>query len=113
MVIIQIQVGKNIVEDVLLYGGANVNIIIKNLRKKLGLPKPRPILTHSQLLEGLKCDSQTDNCRRVRSQGTLPSSQHFGRVDKHVGALGWDYEKLTSFSHSHGPAQNQHKVVNA
>jgi hypothetical protein len=43
MAIIQIQVGKNIVENVLLNGGASVNIIIKNLRTKLGLPKPRPI----------------------------------------------------------------------
>jgi len=57
MAIIQIQVGKNIVEDVLLDGGASVNKIIKNLRTKLGLPKPRPILTHSQLFEGLKCES--------------------------------------------------------
>jgi hypothetical protein len=32
--IIQIQVGKNIVEDVLLDGRASVNIIIENLRKK-------------------------------------------------------------------------------
>jgi hypothetical protein len=38
MVIIQVQVGKNIIEDVLLDGGANVNIIIKNLRTKLSLP---------------------------------------------------------------------------
>jgi hypothetical protein len=42
MVIIQVQVGKNIVEDFLLDGGINVNIIIKNLITKLGLPKPRP-----------------------------------------------------------------------
>jgi hypothetical protein len=41
MVIIQIQVGNNIVKDVLLDGRANVNIIIENLRTKLGLPKPR------------------------------------------------------------------------
>jgi hypothetical protein len=31
MAFIQIQVGKNIVDDVLLDGGASVNIIIKNL----------------------------------------------------------------------------------
>jgi len=41
MVIIQIQVGKNIVEDVLIDGGANVNIIMENLKTKLSLPKPR------------------------------------------------------------------------
>jgi hypothetical protein len=33
MVVIQIQVGNNTVEDVLLDGGANVNIIIKNLKQ--------------------------------------------------------------------------------
>jgi hypothetical protein len=42
MAIIQVQVGKNIVEDVLLNGGTSVNIIRKNLRTNLGLPKPRP-----------------------------------------------------------------------
>jgi hypothetical protein len=41
MVVIQIQVGKNIVEDVLLDGGTNVNIITKNLITKLNLPNPR------------------------------------------------------------------------
>jgi hypothetical protein len=46
MVIIQIQVGKNIVEDFLLDGGATVNIIIKNFITKLGLPKPRPAPYH-------------------------------------------------------------------
>jgi hypothetical protein len=42
MTIIQVQVGKNIVEDFLLNRGASVSILIKNLRTKLGLPKPRP-----------------------------------------------------------------------
>jgi hypothetical protein len=44
MVVILMHVGKNIVEDVLLDGGLGVNIIIKNLRNKLGLPilKPTP-----------------------------------------------------------------------
>jgi hypothetical protein len=41
MAIIQIQVGENIVEDVLIDGGASVNIIIKNLITKLGLPTTR------------------------------------------------------------------------
>jgi hypothetical protein len=41
MVIIQVQVGKNIVEVVLIDGGASVNIIMENLKTKLGLPKPR------------------------------------------------------------------------
>ncbi len=41
MVVIQVQVRKNIVEDVLLNGGANVNITIKNLITKLDIPRPR------------------------------------------------------------------------
>lgn len=44
MVIIQMHVGKNIMEDVLLDGGLGVNIVTKDLRKKLGLAflKPTP-----------------------------------------------------------------------
>jgi hypothetical protein len=42
MVIIQVQVGKNIIEDFLSNGAVNVNIVIKNLITKLDLPKPRP-----------------------------------------------------------------------
>jgi hypothetical protein len=46
MVIIQVQVGKNIVEDVLIDGRASVNIIIKNLKTKLGLPKSKQTPNH-------------------------------------------------------------------
>jgi hypothetical protein len=46
MAIIQVQVRKNIVEDILLDGGASVNIITENLKIKLGLPKPRPTQYH-------------------------------------------------------------------
>jgi hypothetical protein len=42
MVIIQEEVGKNTIEDVFLNGRSNVNIITKQLRTKLGLPKPKP-----------------------------------------------------------------------
>jgi len=42
MVVIQVQVEKNIIEDVLLNGGTNVNIIKENIIIKLGLPKPKP-----------------------------------------------------------------------
>jgi hypothetical protein len=48
------------------------------------------LLTHSQFLEGLKCESQIENNGRVRSRGTLFGSQHFGEVEGHAGALGWD-----------------------
>jgi len=43
MVIIQVQVGKNIVEDVLLDGRASVNIIMENFKIKLNSPKPRVV----------------------------------------------------------------------
>jgi len=42
MVVILIHVGKNLVEDVLLDGGSEVNIIIEDLQKKLNLLTPRP-----------------------------------------------------------------------
>ncbi len=41
MVIIQEEFGKNTVEDVFLNGRSNVNIITKQLRTKLGRPKPK------------------------------------------------------------------------
>jgi hypothetical protein len=41
MVVIKIQVGKNMVEDVLLDGGSNVNIMTKELQKWLRLPSPK------------------------------------------------------------------------
>jgi hypothetical protein len=43
VVIIQVRVGKSIVEDVLTDGGVSVNIIIENLITKLGLPKPSQV----------------------------------------------------------------------
>jgi hypothetical protein len=46
MAIIQIQVGKNIVEDVFIDGGVSVNIITQNLIIKFGLPKPKPSPYH-------------------------------------------------------------------
>ncbi len=40
MAIIQVQVGKNFIDGVLIDGGFGVNIIIENLKVQLGLPKP-------------------------------------------------------------------------
>jgi hypothetical protein len=48
------------------------------------------IVTHSQLLEGFKCESQIENNERARSRGTFPGLQHFGGVEGRAGALGWD-----------------------
>jgi hypothetical protein len=42
MVVIQVQVGKNFIEDVLLDGGFGVNIMMEKLRVQLGLSKPKP-----------------------------------------------------------------------
>jgi hypothetical protein len=38
---IQVQIWKNTIEDVLLDGSSRVNIITKQLRLRLGLPKPK------------------------------------------------------------------------
>ncbi len=42
MVVIQIQIGKNIIEDVFMDEGSGVNIITKQMRLRLGLLKPKP-----------------------------------------------------------------------
>ncbi len=42
MAIIQVQIGKNTIEDVLLDGGSIINIITKELGLRLELPKPKP-----------------------------------------------------------------------
>jgi hypothetical protein len=41
MVVIQVQIGKNTIEGMLLDGGFGVNIITKQLKLRLGLPKPK------------------------------------------------------------------------
>ncbi len=50
MAVIQVQVGKNTGEDVLLDGRTSVNVRIENLRTKLGLPKPRPTPYHLKMV---------------------------------------------------------------
>jgi cobalamin biosynthesis protein CbiD len=42
MAMIQIQDRKNFTDYVMIDGGFGVNIITKNLRMQLGLPKPNP-----------------------------------------------------------------------
>jgi hypothetical protein len=49
MAVIQVQVGKNFIEDVLIDGGSSVNIITKNLITKLGLPKLKPTPYHLKM----------------------------------------------------------------
>jgi hypothetical protein len=47
-------------------------------------------LTHSQLLAGLQCESQTENSERTRSQSTFPGSQHYKGVEGCARASGGD-----------------------
>ena len=42
MLVISICIDTNIVDDVLLDGGSRVNVITKEERRRLGLPKPSP-----------------------------------------------------------------------
>jgi hypothetical protein len=42
MAIIQVHVGQNLVDDVLLDGGSGANIIARDLRRQLGLPSLKP-----------------------------------------------------------------------
>ncbi len=42
MAIIQVQVGKNFIENVLLDGGSRVNIITEKLKVQLSLSKSKP-----------------------------------------------------------------------
>jgi hypothetical protein len=44
MVVIQVQKGKNMVEDVQLDGRYGVKIMMEELWKQLGLPSPKPTL---------------------------------------------------------------------
>jgi hypothetical protein len=63
MEVIQVQVGEHIVEDVLLDGGTNVNIITKNLETKVGLPKPRLAPYHLRIVD----ESLTKPLRIIRN----------------------------------------------
>jgi len=45
------QAGKNIVEDFLIDGGENVNIVTKNFKTKLGLPKLKPTPYHLEIVD--------------------------------------------------------------
>ncbi len=48
--VIQVQIGKNTIEDVLLDGGFGVNIITLQLRLRLGLPKPKLAPYHLRMV---------------------------------------------------------------
>ena len=52
MPVISISIGKNIVDDVLLDRGSGVNVITKEERCKLGLPKPSPAPFNLKMANG-------------------------------------------------------------
>ena len=52
MPVISICIGKNIVDDVLLDGGSEVNAITEEERRKLGLPKPSPAPFNLKMANG-------------------------------------------------------------
>jgi hypothetical protein len=43
MIMIQVHVGKNFIDDVLIDGGSRINIILENLIIQLGLSKSSPM----------------------------------------------------------------------
>jgi hypothetical protein len=43
MAVIQVHIGQNLVDDVLLGEGSRANIIIEDLKKQLWLPFPKPV----------------------------------------------------------------------
>jgi hypothetical protein len=45
MAVIQVQLGKNFIEDILIDGGFRINVITKKLRVQLGLSNPNLHLT--------------------------------------------------------------------
>ncbi len=51
MVVIQVQIGKNTIDDVLLDGEFGANIIIEQSRARLGLPKPKPTPYNLQMVD--------------------------------------------------------------
>ncbi len=65
-----------------------------------------------KLLNGLKCESKL---KATKKQGVGPCSLACN-ILKGRGACwnsGMGLGRMTSINYSHGPAQNQHKVVNA
>jgi len=50
MIVIQVQIGKKIVKNVLLNGRFNINIITEQLKLKLRLPKFKPVPYNLRML---------------------------------------------------------------
>ncbi len=55
---------------------------------------------HPKFLSRFNWESKCENNERIRSQGTLLGSQHFG-VEGHVGVSGWGLKRAISKSITH------------
>jgi hypothetical protein len=51
MVVIQVQINRNTVDDVLFDGGLGVNIITEQLRARLGLLKPKHAFYNLEMVD--------------------------------------------------------------
>jgi hypothetical protein len=70
------------------------------------------IVTHSQLLEGLKCESKW----KTAEEGGVGTRSLAHNTLKGRGACwssGMGLGRIDKLIHSHGPAHNPHKVVSA
>jgi hypothetical protein len=72
----------------------------------------KDIVTHSQLLEGLKCESKW---KTVEEGGveTCSLAHNTLRGRGACWSFGMGLGKIDKLIHSHGPAHNPHKVVSA
>ncbi len=71
-----------------------------------------PTMMHPKFFNGLKCESKL---KKMEKQGVGACSlAHIPlRGRRAYWSFGMGLGKLTSINYSHGPTQNQHKVVSA
>jgi hypothetical protein len=67
---------------------------------------------HSQLLEGLKCESKWKTAEE-RGIGTRSLAHNTLRGTGACWSSGMGLRRIDKLIHSHGPAHNPHKVVSA
>jgi hypothetical protein len=70
------------------------------------------LMTHSQLLEGLKCESKWKTLEEG-GVGTRSLAHNTLRGRGACWSSGMGLGKIDKLIHSHGPAHNTHKVVSA
>jgi hypothetical protein len=80
-----------------------------------GFPQVRAVMslvTHSQLLEGLKCESKWKTAEEG-GVGTRSLAHNTLRGREVCWSFGMGLGRIDKLIHSHGPAHNPHKVVSA